>query len=297
MLLKQIKYFIAVIECKSFTEAAGQCFISQSAISQQIQVLEEELGVKLIERENRHFHITPAGEYFYRQGRELLKDAEELKRETIKIGQDKESQLRIGYLPFYNGAELHKAIAEFSHTYPEISIQILSGTHEELYHMLRSGEIDIALSDQRRAFSDEYVNYQLLMGKCFVEISNHNRLGSLEQLTIEDLKRIPCILVSSKEQRFNEQEFYQNTLDFGDNFIFAENLEEARLMVAGNQGFLPIEEIGTLPNVGMSISRIGLYKKGRQLQRNYCAFWRKEKTNYYIEEFAEMLHRLLISEI
>lgn len=296
MLLKQIKYFIAVIECNSFTEAAEQCFISQSAISQQIRVLEKELGVKLVERENRHFHITPAGEYFYKHGKEILKDAEELKRETVKIGQDNESRLRIGYLPFYNGAELHQVIAEFSRTYPEVSIQILSGTHEELYHMLRSGEIDIALSDQRRAFSDEYVNHELLMGNCYVEISNHNQLSSLEHLTVEDLKKIPCILVSSKEQRFNEQEFYQNTLNFGDNFLFAENLEEARLMAAGNQGFLPIEEIGTLPPVGTSICRIGLYRKGRQLQRNYCAFWKKEKTNYYIEEFAEMLHRLLMSE-
>lgn len=296
MLLKQIKYFITVVDCNSFTEAAEQCFISQSAISQQIRVLEKELGVKLIERENRHFHITPAGEYFYKHGKEVLNDAEQLKRETIKIGQDNELQLRIGYLPFYNGAELHQTIAEFSRIYPEVSIQILSGTHEELYHMLRSEEIDIALSDQRRAFSDEYVNHELLMGNCYVEISNHNQLSSLEQLTIEDLKRIPCILVSSKEQRFNEQEFYQNTLNFGNNFLFAENLEEARLMVAGNQGFLPIEEIGTLPPVGMSICRIGLYRKGKQLQRNYCAFWKKEKTNYYIEEFAEMLHQLLISQ-
>lgn len=296
MLLKQIKYFTAVIECNSFTEAAEQCFISQSAISQQIRGLEKELGVKLIEREGRHFTITPAGEYFYRHGRELVKDAEELKKETIKIGQDDESQLRIGYLPFYNGAELHQIIAEFSQTYPEISIQIISGTHEELYHMLRDDEIDIALSDQRRAFSDEYVNHQLLMGDCYVEISSHNRLASLKQLTIEDLKRIPCILVSSKEQRFNEQEFYQNTLNFGENFLFAENLEEARLMVAGNQGFLPIEEVGTLPAVSMSISRIGLYRNGKQLQRNYCAFWKIEKTNYYIEEFAEMLHQLLMTE-
>ncbi|QBE98327.1 hypothetical protein PMF13cell1_03893 [Blautia producta] len=57
---------------------------------------------------------------------------------------------------------------------------------------------------------------------------------------VKDLKKIPCIFVSSKEQRFNEQEFYQNTLNFEDNFLLAENLEEARLMVAGNQGLLPI---------------------------------------------------------
>ena len=60
MLLKQMKYFISVVECNSFTEAAEQCYISQSAISQQIKALEQELGVDLIKRNNRQFTLTPA---------------------------------------------------------------------------------------------------------------------------------------------------------------------------------------------------------------------------------------------
>ena len=56
MLLRQMEYFVAVIDCNSFTEAAEQCYISQSAISQQIQSLERELGVELIHRENRRFY-------------------------------------------------------------------------------------------------------------------------------------------------------------------------------------------------------------------------------------------------
>lgn len=47
-MIKQIRYFQAVVRCKSFTEAAEECFISQSAISQQIQALEQALGVQLI---------------------------------------------------------------------------------------------------------------------------------------------------------------------------------------------------------------------------------------------------------
>ncbi|HIR98069.1 MAG TPA: LysR family transcriptional regulator, partial [Candidatus Merdisoma faecalis] len=52
MLLRQMKYFAAVVECGSFTEAAEQCYISQSAISQQIRTLEKELGVELLHRGN-----------------------------------------------------------------------------------------------------------------------------------------------------------------------------------------------------------------------------------------------------
>lgn len=64
-MLKQIQYFQAVVRCDSFTEAAEECFISQSAISQQIRALEEKLGVQLLERKNRKFSLTPAGESIF----------------------------------------------------------------------------------------------------------------------------------------------------------------------------------------------------------------------------------------
>ncbi|MCH5344023.1 MAG: LysR family transcriptional regulator [Acetatifactor sp.] len=63
-MLNQMRYFQAVVRCGSFTEAAEECHISQSAISQQIKALEQELGVQLIMRMNRKFELTPEGEYF-----------------------------------------------------------------------------------------------------------------------------------------------------------------------------------------------------------------------------------------
>ena len=53
MLLRQLKYFCSIVETGSFTEAVAQCFISQSAISQQIQVLERDLGVELLLRDGK----------------------------------------------------------------------------------------------------------------------------------------------------------------------------------------------------------------------------------------------------
>lgn len=91
LLFRQMKYFIAVVDRGSFTEAAEQCYISQSAVSQQIRALEKELGVELLHRENRRFTLTPAGEYFYSQSKGILKEVEDIRRETIRIGQDEES--------------------------------------------------------------------------------------------------------------------------------------------------------------------------------------------------------------
>lgn len=157
-----MKYFTAVVDCGSFTEASEQCYISQSAISQQIRALEKDMGVELIHRKNRRFSLTSAGEYFYDQSKGILDEIENIRRETIRIGQDDERQIRIGYLRCYSGQELHQAVAEFAQIYPDVAISIVNGTHEELYDLLRFGGVDLVLTDQRRAFSDKYANYELL---------------------------------------------------------------------------------------------------------------------------------------
>ncbi len=292
-MLRQMKYYICVVDCGSFTKAAEQMYISQSAISQQISALEKELGVQLLIRENRRFSMTMAGEYFYSRCKGILAQVEDLKRETVRLGQDEELQLRIGYLRCYSGQELHQAIAEFSETYPEVTISIVNGTHEELYQHLRQGTVELVLTDQRRAFSDEYVNFELLQCDCYAELSVRNPLSNKEFVTLKDLRSIPCILISSKEQQNTEQEFYQHTLGFGGEYLFAENLEEGRLMTVGNRGFLPVESVGTLPPPGPTIRRLPLRRGNVQLRRNYCVFWQKERSNYYIEEFTTILHRLL----
>ena len=288
-----MKYFISVVECNSFTEAAEQCYISQSAISQQIRSLEKELGVELIHRENRRFTLTPAGKYFYEQSKGILNEVEDIRRETFRIGKDKELELKIGYLRCYSGQELHQAVAEFSRLYPEVSIHIVNGTHEELYDLLRFGGADLVLTDQRRAFSDKYANFQLLKCGCYAELSVRSPLAEQESVTMEELKRQACILISSREQQNIEEDYYKNTLGFGGRFLFAENLEEGRLMVAGNRGFLPVERVGTLPPCGTGVKRLPVMEQGQQLKRNYCLFWVKENASYYIEEFAEILRKLL----
>lgn len=297
MLFKQLKYFTEVIKCLSFTEAAERCFISQSAISQQIRALEESLGVELIKRKNRKFSMTPAGEYFYRHGLVLLDEAERLKRETVRIGSHKEEQLKIGYLRYCGGIEFRQAVAVFSEKYPEVELEIVTGSHEELDDMLRFGGVDLILNDQRRIFSEEYENFQLATSSCYIELSERSALSALSYVTLEDLRKIPCILVASEEQQEREKDYYVNTLGFRDKFLFAVSLEEGRLLAAANKGFLPVEEASKdTSQPEPAVRRIPLCRNGRQIKRNYCAFWKKERTGYYIEEFAEILRQMFLKK-
>lgn len=288
-MLKQIKYFQSVVRNNSFSEAAEENFISQSAISQQIQALERELGFTLLERRNRGFTLTDAGEYFYQKSLVLMADYERMCAEASKIAKGGQASLKIGYLRCYVGNELHQALEQFAERYPDVTVSVEYGNHEELYALLRTGQVDIVLNDQRRAFSNEYVNLILTTVGSHVEISSHSPLAQKEKITLQELKNIPCILVSSQAQRETEQEYYQTIFGFQGGFLYAENLEEARMMVIGRRGFMPVEGNGNVPLVGAAISRISLVRENEPILRNYCAFWKKNNSGFYVESFAKIL--------
>ena len=108
-MLQQLKYFQSVVRLNSFSEAAEENFISQSAISQQVQALERELGFRLLDRKNRSFTLTPAGEFFYQKSLILTADYERMCSEAAKIAKGNQTRLRIGYLCCYTGSEFRRA--------------------------------------------------------------------------------------------------------------------------------------------------------------------------------------------
>ena len=288
-MFRRLKYFQSVVRLNSFSEAAEENYISQSAISQQIRTLERELGFPLLERKNRSFTLTPAGAYFYQKSLVLTADYERMCREASKMAREEETSLKIGYLRCYTGGEFHRAIEQFSEKHPDITVSVEYGNHEELYEMLRSEQVDFVLNDQRRAFSDEYVNLLLATCASYIEVSSHSSFTQREKVTPQELRNIPCILITSPSQKETEQEYYRTVVGIESEFLYAENLEEARLMVIGRKGFLPVEGIAAVSTMGTSIARLRLVRGNEPITRNYCAFWKKTNSSYAVEDFAAIL--------
>ena len=288
-MLKQIKYFQSVVRTGSFTEAAEECFISQSAISQQIKVLEQSLGFDLLKRSKRSFKLTAAGEYFYKKTLVWVADFEAICNEAAYIAGNKEEKLKIGILKGYSGKEFQAAVSEFSSQFSDASVEIIHGNHDELYTLLRNNEIDIAFNDQRRAFSDEYQNIILSEQEYYIEISTKNPIAELDCISISDLKNIPCILLSSDEQRNTEQNFYKNDLGFQSELIFTDSIEDVRMLLIQGKGFMPIE--GTEKYVGLEnvTKRIKVTRNDKPVIRKYCAFIKHGNTSEYTEEFLAVL--------
>ena len=289
MLFRQIQHFQAVVQENSFTEAAERCHISQSGISQSIKALESEIGVKLLIRQNRKFKLTEAGIHFYRKSMIITADLEQLCRETARIDRRNAASLSLGVLSTYSGDEFNRAIAAFSEKHPTVDVTVMSGNHEDLYDGLRYGKIDLALNDQRRAFSESYENLVLMETDCYIEVASHNPLSMLDCVGVDALKNTPCILVANDQQQEEERRFYRDIIGFEGEFLFADTLQKARVMVASNRGVMPVEGRHIDAFFGATLKRIPLTRDGIQLRRTYCAFWKKDNSGYYVEEFARLL--------
>ncbi len=289
MLLRQIQNFNAVVRLNSFSEAAYENHISQSAISQQIKALESELGVTLLERHNRTFSLTSAGEIFYRQSMPILQQVEGLKKATIQAAKSDEVTLNVGYVSFYGGNEFQLAVAKFAAQYPKVHINLREGSHEDLYVAVRDGQLDVIMNDQRRAFSDEFVNMELTESKSYLQVAATSTMANLSKIDISTLKDVPCILIAQPDQEENEATYYRDIVGFKGKFVFAKNLQEARLLILAGRGVMPIEGVDPAQHFDAAVKMIPLMRKGKQLERKYCAFWLQDNSGYYIESFAEIL--------
>lgn len=289
MLFRQIEYLHAIMECGNFYMAAEKLHVSQSAISQQIRKLEEELGVQLLNRHNRTFSLTSAGELFYKKSLVIRADMEQMIRETKRMDAKDSAVLRLGYYKGYHGNEFSEAVSEFSEKYPAVEISIVSGSHDELYHGMLEGRIDLSLNDQRRAFSGSFHNLILSQSRTYVQISARSPLSKLDHIEASDLKNLPCILIISPAGQEEERKYYDEYVGLHGEFTFVESMQDARLKIVTGQGYLPVDVIGDEVWFDTAVSRIPLTMHGEPIEKNYCAFWEKENSGYYIEEFADIL--------
>lgn len=286
---RQLAYFCAVVRLGSFTKAAEASNISQSAISQQIRALEADIGCELLERRGRHFSATPAGALLARKGEKLLGELAELEAEALDVSSGKPRKLSFGYLNRYDGWEIAEAVALFAHRHPGCDVQATAGTHEQLYLDALEGRVDLVFNDLRRSPSNDWENVHLLTCYRYAEVSEASEHALDGCVTSEDLSDLPCILISEPEQQSVEAAWWQDMMNFSGSFMFASDIGEARMMVAGNSGWLPTESRIREESTGKAIRRIPLHDANGHATSEYYAFWPKGHDNPRIRDFSDIL--------
>jgi len=183
----QIRNFLMVAEKGNITAAAANLFISPQALHQQLNLLEKELGTKLLNRHKNGVSLTCAGEIFLKHGGDSLRALDRMRQEIRELQKREENHVVVGHNGCIHEFMLFTAWAEFRKLHPEISMNM------RIKNLQEAEYIDTILSDvpDMPEFDRESVMYS---SPFFIVLHKNNPLSGRKSLLLEDLEGHTLIL-------------------------------------------------------------------------------------------------------
>ena len=189
MELRHLRYFLAIAEELSFIKASEKLFISQPPLSRQIKELEDELGARLFNRNNKRVELTEAGKYFEKEARQLLQELERITLRTKKIGNNISGEFRIAYISSTFSGDIAELIKFLSDKYPYVNFSLYEVPTARQITDLEQGIIDLGIIraplkspnvDTKLWFRD---SYSVVFNKQIVNLESEDDIPNLKEET------------------------------------------------------------------------------------------------------------------
>ena len=193
MNIKQLQYFLTVAEAGSITAAAKRLHISQPPLSNQMQLLENELGTKLFERGSRKITLTYAGQILYNRAQTIVDLSSAAIREITDLGTGLQGTIHLGTISSCGVVLLDKHIKHFHNQYPDVNFELYEGNTFQLLEKLKMGTIEIAIV--RTPFHEEGFHCVYLEEEPMVAVGTKEYLGNStdDMIGLEQLTDVPLI--------------------------------------------------------------------------------------------------------
>ena len=295
MNLNQLRYFVAVAEYQSFTKAATQYFISQTAITQQIHALEEAMGIKLIDRSTRPISLTPGGLAFLPEAKLIMERMEAAIQRSREAATGLTGSLRIGYTKGYEQSDLPQKLRKFHQEFPNVLITCYRNDTDMLAAGLLSTEYDLIFTwDSTNIRKEESLHIQLAETvPLYVAMYASHPLARRQSLSRSELKgeRILFMSPSSTGDSFGDSyyvQLYQKAGYHPDILLRSNDYESILMMIAAEQAIsiVPKYCIGNLHSLDNIVFR-PLHGEGET--EEVLAVWQKKNQNPALRHFVATL--------
>ncbi|MDQ0243933.1 DNA-binding transcriptional LysR family regulator [Bacillus fengqiuensis] len=143
--VRQLQYFYEVAKQKSFTKAAEVLHISQPSLSKMVKSLEDEIGIKLIDRSGKRIQLTDAGEIVFQQAEAVLRSLNDLSNSLYDLMNLKRGTIKFGIPPIIGTLFFPRIMKSFRDSYPLIHIQMIEFGAKKMERIVEQGEVDVGV--------------------------------------------------------------------------------------------------------------------------------------------------------
>lgn len=250
-----------VLEEGSLRRAAERLHISQSAITRQMQLLEHELGGRVLERTSAGVRPTSGGHALAARAKTLLADYDSTMAEVRRQVRGESERLRIGYIASAAREYLSPALAALRRAYPKLKVKMLDQTPGEMITALRQGEIDLALTlHGADLLSRDFYARKLATVRSLVVLPASHRFATERQVSLAQLKNETFVRGSDDAVPGYNQKITQFCRKYGNFRPRMATIDEATglvesLALAANEDAISIQPVFishlNVPNVVM----------------------------------------------
>jgi DNA-binding transcriptional LysR family regulator len=294
MELRHLRYFVAVAEELNFTRAAEKLRLAQPSLTRQIHNLEDELGVRLLDRSRNQVSLTEEGRSFLVDARRLVALSLESVKSVQRFSRGESEQLNIGYLFKFNFDLLPVTLASFYQTFPETSVNLFDMSPAEQLRALESRKIDLGFVGLRPSHGNK--NTAGLAWECVarhkvvVVLPEIHPLAKKSKIKITDLKSL--FFVAMSEQTHPGSRDWLSSICQGAGFtprILQDVDLESGLMTFVAEGLgvtLAREQIKNLPHPGVVFRPLAIAAKA-----DYWIAWHRQNHSKALLQYIEVVKK------
>jgi DNA-binding transcriptional LysR family regulator len=201
MELRHLRYFVAVADALSFTKGAKKLHLAQPSLTRQIKDLEEEIGVRLLDRTRREVSLTEEGKSFLADAKRVLAHSAEIVESVQRLSHHEIAALNIGYVADLFYSLLPITLAAFQRSFPTVSINLFDMTCGDQFRALEDGKIDLGFVGLREPIEERRLQFRSIASyKTVAALAKRNRLARKPVIKLRDLK--PTFFIGMSETAY-----------------------------------------------------------------------------------------------
>ena len=289
-----------IYEEQNLTRAAERLFITQPALTYRILQLEKEFGVAIISKRGKSIKLTAEGEYLVTYANKLLIDLRKTKDHLANMQNEVQGSLRIGFTSYFGRYKLPPLLKEFIHLYPKIDINVDSGLSSEIFELLLSEDIHVAIIrgdykwfDQKHLIDEERI--------CII---------SNEDIQLDQLPQLPRIIpkierkAAHKYKNYTYSSLHQTIESWWNERFFAppnitmkvDSYETCTEMVKNQLGYAIVPSVFVKPEDGLYCTDL-ITLDGQAITRKTWMLYRRTSLHLnVVDRFVEYLKKHYVRE-